>query len=88
MIDLTAARRAMDDAQELLDDLDGLEISDERAITQSPKTKLREERARASKDLLLLVSRLKMAASLTENAYWIFKGEPDILEEPEPEHVS
>jgi hypothetical protein len=92
-------QRVLEDALELIEDLDGLELDDETAITDRPGTELRAERAQASKDLLLLVDRLTLAASLmkrdtmpaghlelaaalVKNSYWVYKGEPDPLEQP------
>lgn len=86
MIDLSKARAVLQDAQELIDDLDGLDIDDTAAVLEQGRTSprvaaSRQERAQASKDLLLLQDRLEMAASLVKSAYWVMKGEDDPLRE-------
>lgn len=86
MIDLTVIRKAIDDAKELAEDLDGLDLDDSDAISTSnsksrSKAEARAEKAQASKDLLLLADRLGAASYLCRDAYWKFKGEFSIIDQ-------
>lgn len=88
MIDLSKARDALLRAEELFDQLDGYDIDDLDAVASQGKSKIREEKAQASKDLLLLVDQFEMVAHLVKNAYWTFKGEEDYLEPRDDEESS
>jgi hypothetical protein len=86
MIDLTTARQVLLKTEELFEDLDGLDLSDEAAVLEQGRTtpkraNLRQERAQASKDLLLLVDRFELLAQLVKDSYWKFKGEGSAFEE-------
>lgn len=84
MIDLSQTRRILNDAWEVLEDLDGLDLEDPQSITahrQSAEARAaREERAQASRDLLMLADRLAAAEATVRDRYWKFKGEDSIFE--------
>lgn len=79
MIDLNRVRHVLDEAQELVDDLHGLQLDDSTAVTSQSKGKARQERAQRSQELQLLATRLELAAALVRNEYWFARGEPDPL---------
>lgn len=77
MINLKAARRAIDDAVQLIEDLDGRELDETHAITSQSRGALRKEKAQMSQDLQLIATRLELAASLVRVEYWHARGEGD-----------
>jgi len=86
MIDLTLAKNALLQAEEILGELDGLDLDDGDAVYSQPRSELREARAQTSKDMLLLVDKLTLSALLVKDAYWVFKGEGSVFDE-EPDNA-
>jgi hypothetical protein len=88
MIQLKEARTLLIQAQELLEDLDGLELEDYDSVNNhthsdlsvAERKSLRLELAQASKDLLMLVDLCTAAGQLVKLRYWDYKGELDTLE--------
>jgi hypothetical protein len=74
MINLTTVRRALADAQELIEGLDGRELDETDAIASQSRGTARKERAQMSQDLQLLATRLELAASLVRVEYWYARG--------------
>lgn len=79
MINLSAARRALTDAQDLIERLDGRELDETTAIVSQSRGAARKERAQMSQDLQLLATRLELAAQLARVEYWYARGEHDPL---------
>jgi hypothetical protein len=77
MINLTTARRAIDDAVTLIAELDGQELDETHAITSQSRGALRKRKAEMSQDLQLAATRLELAASLVRVEYWHARGEGD-----------
>lgn len=86
MIDLTQSRKVLEDAWEMLEDLDGLELQDEAITTRRPgqnnakAQEARAERAQASRDLLLLADALAAAEATVRQAYWKYKGQGSVFD--------
>lgn len=78
MIDLTQTRTIINDAWEILEDLDGLDLDDGDGIVEnrnnSAAKQARIERAQTSRDLLMLADRLAAAEATVRQTYWKFKG--------------
>lgn len=79
MIELDAVERLLQEANELVGELNGREFDDRKALTEQNKSNARKERARMSQDLNLLAGRLDLAAHLVRNEYWFARGEADPL---------
>lgn len=96
MIDLAHARKIFVDAEELFEDLDGLDLPEIDDITdQVPRgaakpsraeiIRIKSERAQASRDLMMLADRLAACEAVVRDAYWKFRGEESVFE---PEQAS
>jgi hypothetical protein len=75
-IDLSRVRAILDEIDELIDDLDGVEL-DERTAIEQPPGKARHDRAHQSQTLNLVADRLALAASLVRVEYWAARGHKD-----------
>jgi hypothetical protein len=93
LIDLTKARKSLDDAKALLEDLDGFELPnlddiDDWAPGDRPGReelqRMRSERAQTSRDLMFLADRLAAAETFVRDTYWVFRGEPSVFDTLEP----
>lgn len=80
MINLTRVRDVLAEIEELVDDLDGIDLDETKAVESQTKGKARQERARRSQELQLLGNRLELAASLVRIEYWHARGEQDPLD--------
>lgn len=74
---MSAVRRALEDAIDLIAQLDGNELDETTAIASQSRGQARRERAQMSQDLQLLATRLELAASLVRVEYWHARGERD-----------
>jgi len=79
VIDLTTLREVLTEVEGLVEELDGCELDETRAVESQSKSKTREVKARRSQSLQLLASRLELAAVLARNEYWFARGEIDHL---------
>lgn len=80
VIDLERVRGVLGQVHDLMEDLEGQDLDDSRAVEDQSKGKARQERARKAQDLQLLASRLEFAAALVRNEYWFARGELDPLD--------
>jgi hypothetical protein len=77
MINLTTVRRVLNDAQVLIEGLDGRELDETDAVTSQSRGIERKKRAQMSQDLQMLATRLELAASLVRVEYWHARGADD-----------
>jgi hypothetical protein len=79
MIDLSQVRFILEEAQELVEELDGVDLDESTAVTSQSKGRDRRERAELSQSLNLLGDRLLLASSLVKVEYWHARGFEDPL---------
>lgn len=81
MIDMDTLRVTLKDAEQIVNELDGLEFDDRDAVTADKATRAkRQEQALRSKTLLLLAHRLELAKALVMVEYYFARGEIDPLD--------
>ena len=79
MIEMRDVRAVVEDAIEMMKDLDGVDHQDGDAVTSQSKGDLRKQKAQTSQDLLRLAARLDLAAELVRNEYWFSRSGSDPL---------
>jgi len=79
MIDLNRVRAVLDEVDELIEDLDGLDLDETDAVTSQSKGEARRFKAQKSQDMQLLANRLELAAALVRIEYWAARGNGDPL---------
>lgn len=79
-VNLSRVRAILNEAQVLVDELDGLELDDSRSYMDQSKGNARQERAKRTQELQLLATRFELAAALVRVEFWYVKGESDPLE--------
>lgn len=80
MLDLHRVRGILEEAGEVIAQLDGLELDETEALKNSQSKSLdRQQRAAMSQALNQLADRLQLASSLVRNEYWVARGASDPL---------
>lgn len=82
MIDFTRLKAVLEEADSLIEDLDGVDLDETKALTSQSSGDARRERAQLSQNLQLLASRLELAAQLVRVEYWSARGEENPLDLP------
>ena len=79
MIELNAVGRILDEALNIVDDLNGQQLDERKAVSSQSKGEVRKRNAEMSKELNYLADQLTLAAALVRNQYWAARGNPDHL---------
>lgn len=80
MIDLHRVRAILDEAQGVIDELDGVDLDERQALGNNQSKSLdRQQRAAMSQSLNQLADRLQLASTLVRNEYWVARGASDPL---------
>lgn len=78
-IDFTRLRHVLEEVNEIVASLDGIDLDETNALTSNAKGRARQEKAKRSQDLQLLATRLELGAALVRVEYWCSRGESDPL---------
>lgn len=81
MIDLHRVRAILEEAERVVDELDGQDLDERQALGNSQSKSLdRQQRAAMSQALNQLADRLQLASTLVRNEYWVARGASNPLE--------
>ena len=79
MIEMRNVWPVVNEALEMMRELDGVDHRDGDAVTSQSKGDLRKQKAQTSQDLLRLAARFDLAAEMVRNEYWFSRSGSDPL---------